>query len=100
MVPKSGKIESKHGKAAAGLRSATALRITSRGDVAPRLVKPYGPTVKEGLPVYWKLPNGFLKDAKQALTRSKPAQRLRVGAEVDASLRRYFLISKIHGKVS
>jgi hypothetical protein len=48
----------------------------------------------------WKPTNRFPKDAKQALTRSKPALRLRAGAEVDASPRLSFLISQIHGKVS
>ena len=39
-----------HEKAAAGLRiSDGLLRITSRGDVAPRLIEPYRPAVKEGL---------------------------------------------------
>jgi len=47
---KNGPMQSWHEKTAAGLRiSDGLLRITTRGDVSPRLIKPYRPTVKEGL---------------------------------------------------
>jgi hypothetical protein len=72
MVPKSGKIESKHGKSRRWVEISDGSTALLPAGMSHRgWSNRTGRRLRKGCLVL-EATNGFLKDAKQALTRSKP----------------------------